>query len=288
MLFKQLIICSDLDVLPIETITKEFTLLSISQESRSHSLFRLSCLGEQVLVAVRAYAESNYAISKSLCENILANNVSSVLPRIVIRNLVREVPAIFPEENRAVIEDNMLLFADKNVHTKNMTETLVILCQLASTKQTEGVAWLLLGLLYKFGVGVPANVSESVRLFRMAAECGNPEAQVMLGLCVERGLGAPQDMHEAFMLYSTAALKGNANAIANLGCCYHSGIGVSPDHKKAAQADYDAAMLGHPRAVQNISQAFFHAFGVTRDVREAVRFLRYSRYLGQNKAAAFT
>src|SRR5271169_3652815 len=51
----------------------------------------------------------------------------------------------------------------------------------------------LVGYLFKEGLGVPANATEAIRLFRLAAKRGLAIAQCNLGFAYEQGLGVTRD-----------------------------------------------------------------------------------------------
>ena len=53
----------------------------------------------------------------------------------------------------------------------------------------------------------PATAQQAVSLFRQAAEAGNPLAQYDLGYCYEQGIGVPADIPEAVRWFRMAAAK---------------------------------------------------------------------------------
>jgi len=59
----------------------------------------------------------------------------------------------------------------------------------------------LVGYLFQEGLGVPANATEAIRLFRLAAKRGLAMAQCQLGLAYARGLGVSPDDVEAVRWY---------------------------------------------------------------------------------------
>ena len=67
---------------------------------------------------------------------------------------------------------------------------------------------------------------EAVRLYRLAANQGNPAAQYNLGVMYENGRGGlAKDDAEAVRLYRLAANQGNPTAQASLGFMYAQGRG---------------------------------------------------------------
>ena len=54
-----------------------------------------------------------------------------------------------------------------------------------------------LGLVYAQGWGVSVDINKAAELFRMAADAGNPVAQLSPALLYERGQGVPKDAQSA-------------------------------------------------------------------------------------------
>ena len=73
----------------------------------------------------------------------------------------------------------------------------------------------------------------ALRLFRLLAHQGDPNAQYRLGLMYERGLSVPQDYAEAAAWYRRAADQGLKTAQWTLGSMYQIGSGVQQDYVKA-------------------------------------------------------
>jgi TPR repeat protein len=73
-----------------------------------------------------------------------------------------------------------------------------------------------LGLLLEAGRGIAKDEGEAARLYRLAADQGNPLGQAYLAVMVEHGRGVPQNDAQARQLYRLAAAQGNALARAAL------------------------------------------------------------------------
>jgi TPR repeat protein len=73
----------------------------------------------------------------------------------------------------------------------------------------------------------------ALRLFRLLAHQGDPDAQYRLGLMYEHGLSVPQDSAEAAAWYRRAADQGLKTAQWTLGSMYQIGSGVQQDYVKA-------------------------------------------------------
>lgn len=64
-----------------------------------------------------------------------------------------------------------------------------------------------LGFLYSSGRGVPQNLGEAARWYRLAADQGNAIAQSNLGSMYVSGEGVPQDYVQAYMWVAVAASR---------------------------------------------------------------------------------
>jgi TPR repeat protein len=90
----------------------------------------------------------------------------------------------------------------------------------------------MLGLIYQLGEGVPKDYVEAVRWYRLAAEQGDPGAQVDLALVYERGQGVTRDDVQAYMWLNLATARGNIDA-AKLRNVLEAGM--TPDQIAEAQ-----------------------------------------------------
>jgi len=67
--------------------------------------------------------------------------------------------------------------------------------------------------MYSGGQGLPQDIPEALKWYRLAAEQGLADAQYMLGVTYQMGgRGVPADYSEALKWYRMAAEKGFANA----------------------------------------------------------------------------
>ena len=74
--------------------------------------------------------------------------------------------------------------------------------------------------------GIPIDIQEAVRLYKRAADAGEPQAQNNLAILLETGNGVDQDKAAAFELYKKAAAKGNLDALDNLGVIFMQGFTI--------------------------------------------------------------
>ena len=105
----------------------------------------------------------------------------------------------------------------------------------AKAEQGDAEAQLNLGYCYTNGIGVPLDMEEAVKWYRMSAEQGNAEAQLNLGECYANGDGVLQDKEEAVKWYRMSGEQGNTLAQWRLGKCYANGDGVRQDKEEAVK-----------------------------------------------------
>ena len=68
-----------------------------------------------------------------------------------------------------------------------------------------------LGYMYYSGEGVVKDFGEAVRLYTLATDQGQIDAQTSLGYMYYSGEGVAQDLREAARLFRLAADQGNAS-----------------------------------------------------------------------------
>jgi len=122
--------------------------------------------------------------------------------------------------------------------------------------------------------GVSRDYTEAARLFRQAADQGNPAAQNMLGYMYGAGLGVTRSDTEAVRLYRLSANQGHARGQFNLGTMYRDGVGVAQDYAEAARLFRLAANQGLAAGQDALGRMYRTGRGVTRDDVEAVRLYR--------------
>lgn len=72
-------------------------------------------------------------------------------------------------------------------------------------EQGDANAQINLGLIYRWGQGVPQDYGEAAKWWRKAAEQGHADVQVSLGTMYYFGLGVLQDYGQAHMWFNLAA-----------------------------------------------------------------------------------
>jgi hypothetical protein len=92
-----------------------------------------------------------------------------------------------------------------------------------------------MGSFYENGRGVTQDYVEAMRWYRKAADQGDPDGQVAVGLLYEYGRGVTQDFADAMGWYRKAADQGDRNAQNLIGTLYSNGLGVPRDLQRASQ-----------------------------------------------------
>jgi len=108
---------------------------------------------------------------------------------------------------------------------------------------------------------VPTDSKEALKLIRLAAENGLPQAQTQLGSQYQQGKEIQQDFKQAVSWYRLAAAQGEAQAQFNLGFCCDNGFGIPKNVKLASKWYSLAAERGNSDAQHSL--ALMHLVGTT-------------------------
>ncbi len=141
-------------------------------------------------------------------------------------------------------------------------------------EQGTASAQILLGYLYRTGLGVSRDDVEAVEWYKKAAEQSDPNAQYLLGYMHQRGLGVPQYFAQALQLYRKSAGQGVAAARLSLGVMYDRALGIPRDHEEALTHFFSAAEAGLAGAQHHLAAAYEAGDGVPRDYDEALKWYR--------------
>lgn len=128
-----------------------------------------------------------------------------------------------------------------------------------------------------------ADKNLSLKYWRMAADLGDPEAQVGVGQILENGFsGLDKDVSAAFVWYTKAAEAGYALGHLNLGRCYSTGISVDINYQEAIK-QYRLAVKGNEiEAYPVLAIMYERGHGVLKDPVESSKLLK----IGANKGSA--
>ena len=92
-----------------------------------------------------------------------------------------------------------------------------------------------LGWMYDEGKGVPKDIPEAARWYRLAADQGHVSAAFSLGNILDLGQGTPENDTEAALWYRRASDKGHAKAQYWLGFLVRDGKGTEKDTLEASR-----------------------------------------------------
>ena len=92
-----------------------------------------------------------------------------------------------------------------------------------------------LGRMYYQGMSVPVDKAKAAALFGLAADKGNPEAQLHLGLMFMLGDGVPADPDKAAALFGSSVAAGNSDAAYFLALMYTGDHGLPANDAEAVR-----------------------------------------------------
>jgi len=145
-----------------------------------------------------------------------------------------------------------------------------------AAEQGHASAQLRMGLAYRDGIGVEADVVVAAEWYKKAALQGAATAQFLLGVAYTNGDGVQPNATEAFAWLHKAAEQGSSNllksekAMYNLGMGFLEGRGMPANKTEALKWFIKAAQHGHARAQYNLGVAYSRGDGVATNATAAV------------------
>ena len=154
-----------------------------------------------------------------------------------------------------------------------------------AAKQGDPLALFEIGSRYTDGRGVPGDLAEAAKWYRLSADRGFAPAQYRLANLLEKGTGVPRDIAAAKSLYEQAANAGNASAMHNLAVLYASGSDGAQDYAKAAEWFGKAAELGVSDSQFNLAILYARGNGVPQDLEASYKWFALVAKEGDKDAA---
>lgn len=136
---------------------------------------------------------------------------------------------------------------------------------LERAEQGDASAQWRTGFSYQEGIGMPRDLDQAVKWYRLAAIGGLDRAQINLAEMYAQGHGVSRDVAEAAKWYRLAAEQGHVAAQTSLGNLYAKGDGMPQDFVEADKWYRLAAELGHAEAQYNLGVMYGVGQGVPQD-----------------------
>jgi hypothetical protein len=142
-------------------------------------------------------------------------------------------------------------------------------------------AQLKLAAFYEFGGGgLPQDYGQALRLYKLSADQGNAAAQLQLGAIYELGrIDVQKDDEQARHYYQLSADQGTADAQYELGRFYEFGRGGLPkDYGKAERWYRAAAEQGHVNASNRLANLLSNHADTQTGAERPVGFTRHADF----------
>lgn len=144
-----------------------------------------------------------------------------------------------------------------------------------------------LGVLYAKGRGVPMDLGQAMNLYTLAADQGNSLAQYLLAEMYAKGWGLPDNNAQTMRLTQMLSTQGNADAANAAGSLSETGIGygLQVDQGLAVYYYRLAALHGLPVAQFRLGQMLEQGKGVKKNPTEAFHWYSEAAQHGNGQAA---
>lgn len=132
-----------------------------------------------------------------------------------------------------------------------------------------------LGRHYEEGTGLLQNPRKAFQLYRIAAEAGNPKAQIKLAACYLRGTSSiKQNFSKAVEWFTKVASEDYPEAWFELGKCYENGLGVTRDYTQALECYNKAILHQNAEAKYRLGLMLLEGrAGIAKDEKAALKLL---------------
>ncbi len=147
-------------------------------------------------------------------------------------------------------------------------------------KAGDSEAQKMVGIMYDYGHGVPADPEKALQWYIRSARQGQSAVQYQVGARYFRGDGVERDHEEAARWWEMAAAGGQADAQFNLGLLYSRGLSVAQDDARAAELFDQAAQQGHGQAQYSLAVMYAFGRGVEKDNVRALEWFKKSAAQG--------
>jgi TPR repeat protein len=156
--------------------------------------------------------------------------------------------------------------------------SLFFLSEAANANHSDAQAKL--GEMYLRGIA-PADkdLTQAIRLLKLAASAQVPSAMFLLGECLELGVGIEANASEAAAWYGRAADKGHTESQYQYAICLEHGQGVPLDYNRAIEYYSMAARVDHVMSQSRLAKHL-----QTTDIAEAIKLYRIAAAGGDSNA----
>lgn len=142
----------------------------------------------------------------------------------------------------------------------------------------------LLGSIYLQGLGVMADASKAVALYKEAADSGSAEAQYNLALIYYSGTLLPKNIKTAVNYALEAASAKLAPAMNLLAGIYEKNETNPPSTNSSFELYSEACNLGYALSCYNIGRLYYHGTLLHQDFEKAFNFFEFSAQKGVDDA----
>ena len=139
------------------------------------------------------------------------------------------------------------------------------------------------GYLLSEGIGAEKDEKEAVRMFRMSASLGVPEAMLKMAEFCSSGKVEGGDA-AAFNWCRSAAETGFVPAIYRMATMYYQGEGVRRDLPRAYSIYKELADDGEADAMFMVGRMLYEGLGVEKDMEKGFRCLAEAASMGSDIA----
>lgn len=158
----------------------------------------------------------------------------------------------------------------------------------ALAEQWDAETFVLTGLEFMTGDGVPQNKKAGFNMFTAAAKLDDAMGQYLTGVSYDRGDGVAKNNAEAEKWILTAANQSYLDAQRYLGLAYYTGRWGNKNYSEAASWYKKAAENGDQFSMYSLGYLYDFGLGVPKDVQESKAWLGKAVANGTDEGIAYS
>lgn len=183
------------------------------------------------------------------------------------------------QSNSSAIWNMAIIYRDGLGVVRNETESRQWFDRALATGRLSYLVGV--GKFYEMGEVYPLDKGKALELYRQVAHRDHSEGCYEFGRCLMDGIGIAKDRLAAEKWLTKALDSGDMRAAVLLGVLYQDGIGVSQDLERAVSFFRQGAAAGNLLATERLAMAYQQGKGAQQDDAEAARWYRVAAEGGQ-------
>jgi TPR repeat protein len=182
---------------------------------------------------------------------------------------------------------NLAIFYEKGQYIveKNLHKAYKLF-KMAADKGNP-VALYNVGLCHHYGRGVLTDLKLAMEFYKKSSDLQYTKAMTNLAVCLHNDYSMENNQIEAVKLFKKAAELGDIISMNNLGICYVIGNCIQKNYHEAVKCFKIASDQKNINAIYNLAKCYENGYGVGKDIKEVIKLMFLASDLGHAGATNY-